>query len=700
MPINRQQFSLRRLSLSSVMWYACVGLGWTLMGWAVWHLATTPEFRLAPTFVTVAVLVPALEVLPVVQGRGHDPEGVVMSMAFAAAMLFLWGIWPVVLVVAVGSIAADLRVGKAWWKVLFNPAQYALAMGAAWLVLYAAGVTVSPAHPLANFHASYLWWMALAWLVYFVVNLVLVGAMVAGTSFITEFIRRDFWHSAVMNFAVLALSPLIVIVGQHWWSLIPLLLIPLLLVYYTAQQSLQREHAAGHDNLTHLPNRSTLNYELGQAFATHVREGSPFGLLLIDLDDFKAVNDTLGHQMGDELLVQFAERLRGSIRVGDIAARLGGDEFAVMVFDADSEQVYAVARRICDGVSGPVTLGGLTVEVDLSVGIAVGPGDATDPAALLRLADVAMYRAKAQRTVIEMYSPEHDDNTASRLGLVGDLRRAIDRDELELYYQPKLANDRTPMGVEALVRWEHPQRGRVSPDQFVPAAERSGIMPLLTAKVINLALSQIVAWRAQGINLPVAVNISPTDLYGADLPDLIARELAARRLPADVLQLEITERVATHHLEQSRATLDRLRAMGVLISLDDFGTGYSSLLRLGALPVDEIKIDRIFVSRLDEDVRAFDILATLVGLAHALGVPAIAEGVETQDQLHLVEKVGCDGVQGWYIAKPMPSELATEWIRGRLASSPLPAPQATATPHDRSVETSALVLSQPLGQAR
>jgi diguanylate cyclase (GGDEF)-like protein len=445
--------------------------------------------------------------------------------------------------------------------------------------------------------------------------------------------------------------------------------------------SLEREHAAGHDALTGLLNRVTLGYEIDQALLIHQREGTRFGLLLIDLDDFKTVNDTLGHQVGDDLLTTIAERLRHNVRPGDVVARLGGDEFAVLVFDADVDEVRIVAERMRAGVGSVIMVEGINLEVQMSLGIAVCPDDGLDTAALLRHADVAMYRAKHGRTGIEAYSPEHDDNNAARLGLISELRRALDDDELTLHYQPQQAHDGSLMGVEALVRWPHPQRGLIPPDQFIPLAERSGIMPALTARVIHLALDEIARWRAQGIELPVAVNISPTDLIGDDLPGLVARELAAHSVPAASLRLEITEQVMSHDVQRATSTLDRLRASGVTISLDDFGTGYSSLLRLSSMPVDEIKLDRVFVSRLSEGPRAIGIVRTLIGLAHALGVPAIAEGVETEAQLRLLEEMGCDGVQGWHIARPMAADAFVEWLRTRST-----APTATSTPAPPAVE--------------
>jgi len=664
--ITRNQFSLRGASLSSATWYLTVLLGWPLIGYGAWHTVTSTGLMFAPSFVVVATMAVLLELLPLVQGRGHDPQGVVMSTSFSMAVLFVWGLFPAVLIIAVAALVADVRVGKQWWKTIFNPAQYALSIAAAYPAT-TLGRPVSLGHALPGVELHDLSWMALAWCVYFAVNLGLVAGVLAWSAPFQEILRDDFWHYSAMSFAVLALSPLVAGLIPHTGALIPLLLI-----YYTAETSLQREHAAGHDALTGLPNRTTLRYEVDEALAGFHRGSVPFGLMLIDLDDFKTVNDTLGHQVGDALLSEISGRLAGSLRPGDLVARLGGDEFAVLVHDADLDEVRRVAQRLRDGVGATVALESMSLDVRMSIGIAACPEDGTDGAVLLRHADVAMYRAKHERTGVEVYAAEHDDNSMARLALLSDLRRALAvEDQLELYYQPKESPSGRPLGVEALLRWQHPEHGLVLPDDFVPLAERSGVMPALSARVIGLALRQLAHWRAVGLDVQMAVNVAPTDFAGDDLPRVVARELAAAGVPADRLCLEITERVMSHRPERSASTLDRLRGMGVSISLDDFGTGYSSLLRLNSIPVDEIKIDRAFVARLGEGPQAAGIVRTMIALAHGIGVPAVAEGVETDLQLQILRAMGCDGLQGYRIAHPLPAAEATAWLTERWASASL-----------------------------
>jgi len=524
--ITRNQFSLRGASLSSATWYLTVALGWPLIAYGVWHTITAPGLTFAPAFLVVATMAVLLELLPLVQGRGHDPQGVVMSTSFSMAVLFIWGLFPAVVVIAVAALVADVRVGKQWWKTIFNPAQYALSIAAAYPVT-TLDDRVSLAHALAGVELHDLAWMALAWCVYFAVNLGLVAGVLAWSAPFHEILRDDFWHYSAMSFAVFALSPLVAALVPDDGALIPLLLVPLLLIYYTAETSLQREHAAGHDALTGLPNRTTLRFEVDEALVGYHRAGVPFGLMLIDLDDFKTVNDTLGHQVGDALLSEISDRLASSLRPGDLVARLGGDEFAVLVHDADLTEVRQVAERLRDGVGATVALESMSLDVRMSIGIAGCPEDGTDGAVLLRHADVAMYRAKHERTGVEVYAAEHDDNSMARLALLSDLRRALAvDDQLELYYQPKVTPSGETLGVEALLRWQHPEHGLVLPDDFIPLAERSGVMPALTARVIALALRQVARWRGAGLDVQMAVNVAPTDFAGDDLPRVVARELA------------------------------------------------------------------------------------------------------------------------------------------------------------------------------
>jgi diguanylate cyclase (GGDEF)-like protein len=654
--------------LFTAFWYPSVLLGWGTLVLAIRSVAGSNLSEAGAPLAMTAVLLVVLELRPLIQGRGHDPQGVVMSTAFACAILFLWGPWPAIAAVSVASIAADRRARKPAWKVFFNVGQYNLSICAAWVVMACSSRAPSVDEPLAALTGTDLPWMAGACLAYFCTNLVLVSGALAWTSTFWRFMFNDFWHYTATTFSVLALSPLIVTVANAAWELLPLLLIPLVLVYKMAQMSVEREHQAGHDALTGLPNRTHLQASLAAELAQSKRDGRPFGLLLIDLDHFKEVNDTLGHHVGDQLLIHFAERLSNSVRPSDHVARLGGDEFAVIVPDADEAEALAVAERIRASLETPVSLEGMRLEIEASIGLAMHPEHALLAEDLLRLSDVAMYVAKESRSGVATYSSHRDRNSTDRLSLLGELRQALDSDALTLQYQPKVSlRDRSLLGVEALIRWQHPQRGFVPPDEFLPLAERSGLMHLLTDRLVMRALSQMADWRLLGLSVPVTVNVALSDLLDGRLAELVLTGLEHYSLPPAMLQLEIDERVLAQHSDELTAVLRELDAMGVTLSLDDFGTGYSSLLRLETLPVREIKIDRAFVSRVGENRSSAGIVRAIADLAHALGMRAVAEGVETETEWRLLRELGCDGAQGWHIAAPMPVARATEWLLAHQA---------------------------------
>jgi EAL domain-containing protein (putative c-di-GMP-specific phosphodiesterase class I) len=342
----------------------------------------------------------------------------------------------------------------------------------------------------------------------------------------------------------------------------------------------------------------------------------------------------------------------------------------VIVKNADESAVRSVGERIRAALFDPIQLAALTLDIEVSVGIALCPEHGADSDTLLRCADVAMYVAKEARAGIETYAVERDRNSTDRLELLGELRQALDEEALELYYQPKVgASDSRLLGMEALVRWQHPVRGHVPPDEFISLAEGSGIMPMITERVLAMALRQMAQWRGMGMHVPIAVNISPTDLADDRLIGLMRTALRRHEIEPGMLQLEITERVVA---EDGPATtvLEELRAMGVTISLDDFGTGYSSLLRLQSLPVDELKIDRAFVSCLSRGAEAVGIVRAVIDLAHAFDLPAIGEGVETAEEWQILHSLGCDGVQGWFVARPMPASWATDWLQNALEAEP------------------------------
>lgn len=655
--------SLRHRSTYSVVWWGSVTGGWSLLAVAGYVVSKSVGSAAVPALAMSALLVLVLELRPLVQGARHDPQGVAMSTAFVLAILCLWGMWPAILCISVASVSSDVRRRKEWWRTVFNVGQYSISVAAASLAVKLAGKHASITDPLPSINGLDLTWIASACVAYFVVNHGLVCGVRSYMATFWEMVTDDFVHYAVTTFSVLALAPIIVIVAQGSWVILPLLLIPLLLVYRIAQMSVEREFQSTHDPLTGLPNRKSSQDALARELDEAGKHGLLCGLLLIDLDRFKEINDTLGHHVGDQLLIHFAQRLSAAVRPSDHAARLGGDEFAVIVPDASAEAVRSVAERVHGVLQTPLALEGMLVEIEASIGIAMFPDDAADAVDLLRQADVAMYAAKESQCRIAGYSPEVDRNSADLLPMLGELRQALNDDSLSLHYQPKVSfTDGALIGVEALLRWSHPTRGNVPPDRFIPLAEHSGIMPLLTERVIILSLTQLAAWREIGLDIPVAVNISPTDLASGGLLDLIKWGLREYQISPGCLQLEVTERVTSRNTPELAAMLAALDRLGVPLSLDDFGTGYSSLLRLKDLRVHELKVDRTFVSSIVADPVACGITKTIIDLAHVLGIPAIAEGVETEGEWTLLKELGCDGAQGWLIAPPMPAHLATAWI--------------------------------------
>ncbi|HZX80955.1 MAG TPA: EAL domain-containing protein [Lysobacter sp.] len=425
-------------------------------------------------------------------------------------------------------------------------------------------------------------------------------------------------------------------------------------------------HAALHDPLTRLPNRMLLRDRLAQAIIAAESSGKRFAVLFLDLDGFKAVNDAYGHQSGDILLVELATRVRALLDGESTVARLGGDEFVLLVH-AEAPSDYAVlSERILASLARPCTVNGVELGVSASIGIAMYPGDGSDERALMANADAAMYHAKdAGRNGYAFFAPSMNSDTQAQLGLLGDLRHAIERDQLVLHYQPKFAasDDDTPRlaGAEALLRWQHPEHGLLAPASFIALAERSGLIVGIGEWVIDRACAQLHAWQRDGrTDLTMAVNLSPAQFAASTLPDHVAAALQRHAIAPGTLTLEITESMAMRNVEASLAMLDALVALGVRISIDDFGTGYSSLLYLKRLPATELKIDRGFVRDLREAGEDAAIVVSILALARALELDVVAEGVETQAQRQQLVSLGCNYLQGYLLGRPMPAAAFAE----------------------------------------
>jgi len=428
----------------------------------------------------------------------------------------------------------------------------------------------------------------------------------------------------------------------------------------------QLRHEALHDGLTGLPNRTMLNRRLAE-LSEQVRSGELSGLavVILDLIDFKEVNDTLGHQIGDQVLCEVSTRLAGATSPRDLVARLGGDEFAVLLPGIErADDALRTGRRLRSALAQPVRLDGVSLEVGASIGMCLAPDHGDVPRILLTRADAAMYEAKSSGAGLHLYEPGLERTvTPQRLALASELRHAITSDELEVYVQPVAALPTGKVvGVEALVRWRHPQQGLLPPDTFIGLAERTGLIGLLTTQVLTRAIDQCGLWRRSGRPLSVAVNLSARGILDDGLTETVAHLLAVHDVPADALTLEITESAIVGRPARTLTVLRRLRELGVRLSLDDFGTGYSSLSYLRELPVQAVKIDKSFVSRmLTQDGDAM-IVQSIVDLAGNLGLEVVAEGVENSAAWDRLADMGCDLVQGYYLAPPMTRGAFERWL--------------------------------------
>ncbi|HEX4654765.1 MAG TPA: EAL domain-containing protein [Mycobacteriales bacterium] len=448
-----------------------------------------------------------------------------------------------------------------------------------------------------------------------------------------------------------------------------------------AEQELaaQMRHQAHHDALTGLPNRTQLLEHAGGLLDRAENRQASIAVLLIDLDRFKEINDVLGHASGDVLLAQVGPLMATAIRDGDVLARLGGDEFAAVLANADEDAACAVARRLLERLTQTIDIDGISLQVDGSIGIAVshtGSGDDIDT--LLRQADIAMYSAKRTRSGYAVYEEEQNTSTLERLSMLGELRHAIANDQIVLHYQPKLSLPGVELvGVEALARWQHPTRGLLSPAEFIPVAESTGLIVPLTLQVLRMALAQLASWRSDGGDFSVAVNLSPRCLAEPMLTQHVLDLLAEHNVPSRCLELEITEETLVLDPERALATLTALHTAGITISIDDFGTGYSSMAYLRRLPVSELKVDRSFVMGMLQQADDEVLVRSLVELGHNLGLTVVAEGVEDQATLDALTKVGCDIAQGFHLGRPMTPVAFEEWL-SRRSLSVLPRPRRLA----------------------
>jgi diguanylate cyclase (GGDEF)-like protein len=440
------------------------------------------------------------------------------------------------------------------------------------------------------------------------------------------------------------------------------------------------QRAATTDELTGLANRESFRTAVETRIAKAGETGGSFPVLLMDLDRFKEVNDTLGHHYGDVLLRELGPRLVATVGERGLVARLGGDEFGILLGEDIDELpiLEGFLARLVRIVSEPFCVDEMSLEVGASIGVARFPDDGDDAHALLRCADIAMYSAKETQTDYKVYTAEQNPHSVRRLSVLSDIRHALASDEIVVHYQPIIdLDDLRVRGAEGLVRWQHPEHGLIPPAAFVQTVEQTGLIGPLTRHVLEHSIAECAAWRRDGRELSVAVNLSVRNLLDRDLPVALDELLDTYALPPDALQLEITESMIMSDPERALATVGRLSALGVRLSVDDFGTGYSSLANLRKMPIDELKIDRSFVGPMLQDESDLIIVRSTINLGHDLGLRVIAEGVEDGATLDELAALGCDLAQGYHVSRPMPADAFNAWLTRPLVEE-IPAAAAPA----------------------
>jgi diguanylate cyclase (GGDEF)-like protein len=606
----------------------------------------------------------------------HDGGEVTASWAFAFALLILPAPAVALGAMALASALGDLVHRKPLQRIAFNAGQTTLALSAS------AGVLLGT-HQLDTIargkELTLLWFIAVAIAggITFVINGVLTCIALAlheGTG-VLAMLRRGLMLNFLSDGALVALAPIFVVVANRSVFLLPLVVGLALFVHRNTRSALASEHEANHDELTELWNRRAFSAR----FETELLDRAPTdrcGLVLVDLDDFKDINDRLGHHVGDAVLAEVGERLRALQRPGQIIARLGGDEFAILVTKVpDVPSLTAWAEELRQSINRPFLGLGFPVASAASIGVALWPDHGNDDAAVMQAADLAMYAAKRTGNAVHLYTESGAGGATGRVELLAELELGLKRGDLEIWYQPQveLRSGRV-VGLEALVRWRHPRLGMVLPSSFVPLAEHTELIVPLTEYVLNSAVADAKRWQRWFADLPVAVNASARNLHDLGFPKVVAGALDAHKYAGHLLELEITENTVLAHPEKVAAVLSSIERLGARLCIDDFGTGFSSLRSLRDLPVEKIKIDRSFVKDLLVDPGDEAIVRGIIDLAHNLGLRTVAEGVENIATRDRLAELGCHSIQGYLMARAMPLPNVIRWLEeyeGRRALAAL-----------------------------
>ena len=618
----------------------------------------------ASYLLTALLFAGELRRLRVVRKDG-DTDRLTVSSTFAVALVMTGPLSLALLAQVTATALDDLRRRRPPLVVAFNIGQYVLT-----LILVRSAFALPQGLPVVNGNLIVETVQVApaigAAIVYFAANNLIVGGVVAldsGQS-ILEVLREDFRVQGLDSAILLGLAPITAVISSHSLTLVPLIALPLLGVQRNAWIAAQRQHESLHDELTGLPNRSLFRIRAERALERAAEEGGRIAVMLVDLDHFKDINDTLGHHVGDGLLREVSARMIAALPPAITVARLGGDEFAILVPElGDLAEVRRLADQALSRLREPLVAEGIRLGVAASIGFAVYPEDAGSIETLLQRADIALYQAKVNRGEVHGYRSDLDSHSVRRLSLHGDLHEAAQGTDIDFAYQPQVAAETGEVvGFEALMRWQHPVHGPVSPEVFVPLAESSGLIAPLTRRCVRSALLNLAMMRARGHDHCVAVNLSARLLADLELPRWVAEFLADAGVPADRLTIEVTESSITADPNRAMRVLAELRDLGVGLAIDDFGTGYSSLSYLTKLHPDEIKIDKSFVMAMRHDENSAVIVRSTIELAHGLGLRTVAEGVEDQASYDALAALGCDRMQGFHVARPMRANDLLAWL--------------------------------------
>ena len=660
----RKRPSLLQPSLFAATWHAAVWGGLATLALALPHL-NLGSIKSPQVLVALAAATVITELRPVVL-PGKDTNGIVASYAFVMAVMYIYGFPIAAVIIAVSTLLSEVVERRELWKVVFNIGQHVLCLLAAWGVMLIAGQSPSASTPTTTVGSGDVLWMAATWIVFFAANhLLIVGVSADSARTLREALTEDLAYYFLTLMAVLALSPIIANVTLDAWPFIILLLLPLIAVTKAAEISRDRDFASRHDPLTGLTNRSAVAEELHDAIDIASRTDGRVGVMMMDLNRFKEVNDTFGHAAGDRLIIAAAKRIASQVRPNDVAARLGGDEFAVVLPGLpDYERGLKVANRIRSAIRRPFNISNESLDIDISIGIALYPDDGDSVAVLLEAADAAMYRAKSTGTFIEVVGHGAGQQTERR-DPVASAAAQLDSGAFSLRYRPVVsATDFAVLAMSVEIDWANPAANAVPLDHMVAMPGGAALVSRLTLPVIERALTDAARWRAAGHSFAIRVPVTWRQLRTSYFAQSFTHALESHGLPGSAVILDVLDEIPEAELLSDSTASAALMASGSSLCLTHVGTGAASLNALRKLPIAGVTIPRPMAadSRNSDTDSSRGITQSVVGLAHALGARALADGLPTVDDLSFFAALGCDALQGDAIAGSMPADEVLAWL--------------------------------------